>query len=71
MPTVRMLTDVAGPDAVWHAGEDIEMTPEQAGVWADGVRGELVRPVAVVDTPEATSRRRGAGYVTPEGRSTR
>lgn len=67
MPRVRMLTSVAGEHTLWEAGEEVDMTPDQARVWADGVRGELVRGPAV-ETPEKTSTRRGAGFETPEGR---
>lgn len=67
MPRVRMLTSVAGEHTLWEEGQEIDMTPEQAKVWADGVRGELVRSPAV-ETPEKTATRRGAGFETPEGR---
>lgn len=62
-----MLTSVAGEHTLWEAGEEVDMTADQARVWADGVRGELVRGPAV-ETPEKTSTRRGAGFETPEGR---
>lgn len=69
-----MLTDAAGLDAagadyLWEAGEVVTMTPEQAKVWADGVRGELVRTTTAVETPESSARRRGGTVHTPEGRS--
>lgn len=70
MPRVRMLTSVAGPREHWDEGQEVDMTPEQAKVWADGVRGELVRGPAM-ETPEKTSTRRGAGYETSEGRANR
>ena len=65
-----MLTSVAGEHTLWEEGQEVDMTPEQAKVWADGVRGELVRGPAV-ETPEKTSTRRGAGFETPEGRTIR
>lgn len=46
-----MLTSVAGADFVWQAGDEVDMTPEMARVWADGVRGELVRG-RKTETPE-------------------
>ena len=70
MPRVRLLTSVAWETGYWEQGEEVDMTPEQAKVWADGVRGELVRG-PVVETPEKTSTRRGAGFETPEGRTIR
>lgn len=70
MPRVRMLTSIAGPREHWDAGQEVDMTPELAKVWADGVRGELVRGPAV-ETPEKASVRRGAGFETPENRTTR
>ena len=65
-----MLTSVAGEHVLWEAGEEVDMTPDQARVWADGVRGELVRGPGV-ETPEKASVRRGAGFEPPEGRTTR
>jgi hypothetical protein len=62
MPLVRMLTSVAGPTVQWHEGDEVQMSPEDAAVWADGVRGELVRGIRPV-APE--QRRRGVE--TPEG----
>lgn len=62
MPLVRMLTSVAGPARSWEIGEEVEMSGEEAQVWADGVRGELVRG-ARVQTPES----RGIPVETPEG----
>lgn len=70
MPRVRMLTSIAGPHMLWEEGQEVDMTPEEAGVWADGVRGELVRG-PVVQTPEKTGMRRGGGFETPEGRAGR
>jgi hypothetical protein len=67
MPRVRMLTSVAGQYCQWDEGDEVDMTPEQAAVWADGVRGELVRPSTTPDTPE----RRQAGVQTPETRARR
>jgi hypothetical protein len=69
MPRVRMLTGVAGPYGQWDEGEEIDMTPEQASVWADGVRGELVRPSTVVETPERNVVARRGGVQTPETRA--
>jgi NADH dehydrogenase FAD-containing subunit len=51
-----MLVSVAGEGTLWEEGEEIEMTPEQVKVWADGIRGELVRETRV-DTPERGRRR--------------
>lgn len=48
MPRIRILQSVAGPDFAWAPGETIDVSAEQAGKWADGVRAELVRDV----TPE-------------------
>ena len=69
MPRVRMLTSVAWETGSWDEGEEVDMTPEQAGVWADGVRGELVRPITVVETPERNVTARRGGYQTPETRA--
>lgn len=55
MPLVRMLTSVAGATVSWELGEEVEMTPAEAQVWADGVRGELVRDDPPV-TPEGRAR---------------
>jgi hypothetical protein len=52
----------------WDEGEEIDMTPEQANIWADGVRGELVRPSTQIETPEKNSSTRRGGYQTPETR---
>jgi hypothetical protein len=68
MPLVRMLTSVAGSGTspTWEIGEEVDMTPEQAQIWADGERGELVREPAA-ETPEGrsvameTTSRRGPG----------
>lgn len=68
MPRVRLLTSVAGLHESWQAGEEVDMTPEQAQVWADGVRGELVREVPV-ETPEGNRRKRAPKVETPEGPS--
>ena len=63
MPLVRMLTSVAGKDPVtgaefaWQEGQEVSMPAAQAAVWADGVRGELVR-FEPVETPE-----RGGGLM--------
>lgn len=63
MPLVRMLTSAAGPTGSWDVGEEVEMSGDEARVWADGVRGELVRGV-LVETPES----RGVPVETSEGR---
>jgi hypothetical protein len=64
-----MLTSVAGERFNWDEGEEVDMTPEQASVWADGVRGELVRPSTTVETPERNVVARRGGVVTPETRA--
>lgn len=66
MPRVRMLTSVAGPHMYWDEGDEVDMTPAEANVWADGVRGELVRPTTQVETPEKNTAARRGGYQTPE-----
>lgn len=66
MPRVRMLTTVAGPDLVWEAGQVVDMTADEAAVWADGERAELVRSEPV-ETPEANRRKRGPRVEIPEG----
>lgn len=43
MPRIRMIQSAAGLDFSWPAGEEIDVTAEQAASWADGVRAELVR----------------------------
>lgn len=58
-----MLVSVAGPDMEWQVGDEIDMTVQQARVWADGERGELVRDMRP-DTPEDSRRRRAVE--TPE-----
>jgi hypothetical protein len=68
MPQVRMLTSVAGPHMNWDEGEIVDMSPEDAKIWADGVRGEIVRPVDLVETPERNAAARRGGYQTPETR---
>lgn len=68
MPQVRMLTSVAGPHGQWDIDEIVDMTPEQANIWADGVRGELVRPSVSIETPERNVQQRRGGYQTPETR---
>lgn len=63
MPSVRMLTNVAGPNHEWRVGDVVQMTPELAQIWADGIRGELVTERRV-DTPERAQpapERRGPG----------
>ena len=42
MPLVRMLTSVAGRNFDCALGDVVEMSPQLARIWADGVRGELV-----------------------------
>ncbi len=66
MPLVRMLTSGAGPQRSWEAGDEVAMTVDEAAVWADGVRGELVRGQPL-ETPEANRRRHGGRVETPEG----
>lgn len=61
MPRVRMLTSVAGAHRSWAPGELVDMTPEEAAVWADGVRGELVR-----SDPPATPEARAAPEITAQ-----
>jgi hypothetical protein len=50
MPRVRILQAVAGEAFSWMAGEEIDMSAEDAAKWADGYRGELVGDS--VETPE-------------------
>jgi hypothetical protein len=66
MPQVRILTSAAGPDWDWQPGDVVEMSVERAAVWADGERGELVRPESTSETPEGNATRRGGNYQTPE-----
>lgn len=61
-----MFCSGASEQRVWDADEEVDMTPSEASVWADGVRGELVRDVPV-ETPEASRRKRGPRVETPEG----
>jgi hypothetical protein len=63
MKTVRLLQSVAGIDFSWMPGDEVEMTDEQAGAWADGVRGELVKK-AVKPAPQVPER---PAPETPEG----
>ncbi|MDN3356077.1 hypothetical protein [Actinomadura sp. DC4] len=51
MPRVRFLQAVAGDDHSFVAGDEVDMSGEQAEGWADGVRAELVRDAAP-ETPE-------------------
>lgn len=69
MPKVRMLTSGANQRFSWDHDEIVDMTPEEAAVWADGVRGELVRPTDPVETPERNNAKRRGSYQTPETRS--
>lgn len=55
MPRVRILQAVAGEDFSWLPGDEVDMSGKDAGVWADGVRGELVRGEEPA-TPERGSR---------------
>lgn len=71
MPQVRMLTSVAGDELTADEGEVVEMSPQMATVWADGVRGEVVRPSVGVETPEGNVTARRGGFDTPETRVTR
>ena len=68
MPRVRMLTSIAGPYSQWDEGEVVDMTPEEANVWADGVRGEVVRPTDLTETPERNVAARRGGVEVPETR---
>lgn len=68
MPKVRILCDIAGPRTLWEAGEVVQMTPAEANVWADGIRGELVAPPDETETPERTATRRGPAVETRRGR---
>lgn len=62
MPTIRLLTSVAGGPAAGEAGDEIRVDAATAQVWADGVRAELVREPqverAVVRPVEKTVRRK-------------
>lgn len=66
MPRVRMLCSGASETRVWDAEEEVDMTPSEASIWADGVRGELVRDVPV-ETPESNRRKRGPRPETAAG----
>lgn len=63
MPRVRILQAVAGEDFSWLPGDEVDMSGKDANVWADGVRGELVRGEAAATpergdaTPETAARR--------------
>lgn len=74
MARIRMLTSVAGAGWSWHAGEEIDLPGDQAAVWADGVRAELVRtePVEIPEAPapERTARKRRAPRAGRETRTT-
>lgn len=57
-----MLTSVAGPDTDWPEGSIVDMTDDQAALWADGVRAirlerQPEREVAVTRPAENAARR--------------
>lgn len=56
MPLVRMLTGAAGANFEWRPGDEVQMSPEEAQKWADGIRGELVTEERV-QTPERGQQR--------------
>ncbi len=58
---VRLLVAVAGADFSWTPGQEVDMPPEQAAIWADGVRGEYVSPAPAVETTDAQPRPRRRG----------
>jgi hypothetical protein len=51
VPRVRILQAVAGEAFSWAAGDEVDMSAEDAAKWADGNRGELVRGGST-ETPE-------------------
>ncbi len=53
MPRVRFLTSVAGATFSARPGEVLDLPADEARVWADGQRAELVREAPV----ERTTRR--------------
>ena len=53
MPRVRFLVSAAGATFAARPGEVIDMPADEARVWADGVRAELVREAPI----ERTGRR--------------
>lgn len=52
MSHIRVLQAVSGLEFAWQPGQVVEVTDEQAGAWADGVRAELVDPVKPVETTD-------------------
>ena len=55
MPLIRVLQAVAGLDFSWSPGQEVEVSDEQAAVWADGYRAELIE---TTDAPPAEVRAR-------------
>jgi hypothetical protein len=51
-----MLVNAAGPNFEWRENEIVQMSPEEAQKWADGIRGELVIEERV-QTPERGQQR--------------
>lgn len=54
-----MLTSIAGSDdhPTWDVGDEVHMTVEQARVFADGDRAEVVRTGRKFETPESRRQR--------------
>ena len=51
MATIRLLQSVSGMDFTWSPGDLGDLPEDQARVWADGVRAELVQPEASAEEP--------------------
>ena len=59
MPQIRVLQAVAGLEFSWSPGQEVEVSDEQATVWADGYRAELglsvfTEPALARRAPEAS-----------------
>lgn len=46
MARIRILQAVGGVDFSWAPGDEVEVDDEQAAMWADGERAELVEVAA-------------------------
>lgn len=64
MPTIRVLTSVAGENFEWNEGDLVDVDGATAKAWCDGVRAERVSREEQVETAtggvsENTARRPG------------
>lgn len=61
MPRIRMLQAVAGVDASWAPGEEVDVDAATAKAWTAGELAELVEDTAQGGAEKTAARSRGGG----------